>query len=132
LRIALKSFQVCNEGVNLYCRLKCSIIHLFSPPQRRTRLRVTPQNLFYLEQSIESVFPLLTNMGNEADTIRAKVERYLEAKRHIIRGNAARSVGMIDLEIAEYQVALAINPEDNNAKYLLEVALDKLGSEEMP
>jgi len=71
-------------------------------------------------------------MGNEADTIRAKVERYLEAKKHIIRGHLARSVGMRDLEIAEYQVALAINPEDNNAKYLLEVALDKLGSEEMP
>ena len=90
------------------------------PPRRRTDLVAAPQNLIDLEQSVESVFPLLTNMGNEADAIRSGVEQYVQSQKRVIRGNFYKSVGARTQESREYQAALYINPSDSNARHLLE------------
>ena len=89
------------------------------PPRRRTRRITTPQNLIDLEQSVESVFPLLTNLGSEADSVESTVARYHDAGKHTMRGRFFASVGRRDLEIREYQTALNLNPADGNARYLL-------------
>ena len=90
------------------------------PPRRRTDLVAAPQNLIDLEQSVESVFPLLTNMGDEADAIRTGVEKYRQSQKSVIRGNFYRSVGARTQESREYQAALYINPSDSNARHLLQ------------
>jgi len=96
--------------------------------ERRSRKDTNPLNMLELSESIESVFPLLTNMGTEASAVETNLQRYAEVERHIIRARAFYYMGMIQQQIDEYQQALAINPEDNNIKYLLELAytvLDK-------
>ena len=90
------------------------------PPRRRTDLVAAPQNLIDLEESVESVFPLLTNMGNEADAIRSGVEQYVQSQKRVIRGNFYKSVGARTQESREYQAALYINPSDSNARHLLQ------------
>ena len=90
------------------------------PPRRRTDLVAAPQNLIDLEESVESVFPLLTNMGNEADAIRSGVEQYVQSQKRVIRGNFYKSVGARTQESREYQAALYINPSDSNARHLLD------------
>ena len=90
------------------------------PPRRRTDIVAAPQNLIDLEESVESVFPLLANMGDAADTIKADTEKYRESQKRVIRGNFFKSVGARTLESREYQMALNVNPADNNARHLLQ------------
>ena len=96
--------------------------------ERRSRMNTISLNLLELGESMESVFPLLINMGTEASAVETNLQRYFEAERHVIRAQAFYYAGMIQQQIDEYQKALTINPEDNNTKYLLELAyaiLDK-------
>ena len=89
------------------------------PPRRRADLVAAPQNLIDLEQSVESVFPLLTNVGDEADAIMAGVDKYVQSQKRVIRGNFYKSIGARTMESREYQAALYVNPSDNNARHLL-------------
>ena len=73
-----------------------------------------------MEESVESVFPILTNMGDEADAIRSGVEQYVQSQKRVIRGNFYKSVGARTQESREYQAALYINPSDSNARHLLQ------------
>ena len=90
--------------------------------ERRSRKDTNPLNLLELGESAESVFPLLTNMGTEANAIETNLQRYSEVGRHIIRARAFYYMGRIQQQIEEYEKALAINPEDANTKYLIELA----------
>ncbi len=89
------------------------------PPRRRSEFVPAPENLLLLEESIESVFPLLSNMGDQAETVREDLGDYLEAQRHVIRGNFFKSVGARTREAREYQMALNVKPSDGNARELL-------------
>ena len=95
--------------------------------ERRNRMNTTPLNLQELGESMDSVFPLLVNVGAEASAVEANLQRYLEAERHVIRAQVFYYRGRIQQQIDEYQQALTINPEDNNIKYLLELAYGILG-----
>jgi len=98
--------------------------------EKRNRMYTAPLNILELGESMDSVFPLLINMGTEASAVEANLQRYLEAERHIFRAQVFYYTGRIQQQIDEYQKALTINPEDNNAKYLLELAYAILGKDE--
>ena len=80
------------------------------------------QNLSGLFEYRESVFPLLTNMGDESQDIKAKVERYYKAWGHVFQGHISLSRKNLEGAIDEYRKARDINPEDGNTVALLEWA----------
>jgi spermidine synthase len=94
--------------------------------ERRSETSSILQILSDLSGSMETVFPLLTNMGKEANAVKTKLQRYAEAGKHVIRGKMFHFQGVLEEQIDEYHRALAINPEDNNAEHLLELAEAKL------
>jgi spermidine synthase len=90
--------------------------------ERRSRADTNPSNMFALAESAESVFPLLVNVGADAAAVEATVQRYSDVMRHIIRARGFYYMGSIQQQIGEYEEALSISPEDDNTKYLLELA----------
>lgn len=72
------------------------------------------RHLVAIRQERESVVPFLTNLGENADSLTARLERRFEATQHSIAGDAHLFLGNRQQAIAEYRQALAIDPTEKN------------------
>lgn len=99
----------------------------FSEPRRYAMAAGLP-NLFNVGQAMTRVFPLLTDMEAEAESLERTLDRKMEAKRYVIRGNIYRRGGMPLEAEAQYRQALGIDPDERDARYFA----DRLGGQKNP
>ena len=88
----------------------------FSEPRRYAMAAGLP-NLFNVARAMTRVFPLLTDMEEEVETLERRLDRRMEAKRYVIRGNIYRRGGMPLEAEAQYQEAMRIDPDERDARY---------------
>jgi spermidine synthase len=75
------------------------------------------RNLAAARDLRESVFPLLTNVGEteeEVASVAERVQRRFEAIHHSITGDILLFLGNREQAMAEYNAALAVDPEETN------------------
>ncbi len=127
--VFLGSYIMGREALLDYCgdvALNTDNYPFVQSAERRSRMGTNPSNLMELSESMESVFPLLQNLGSESGAVEGKMKKYAEVVRHIIRARAFYYMGMIEQQIEEYQKALVIEPGDGNTAELLKLAQPRL------
>jgi len=75
------------------------------------------RNLFELAKARESVLPLLTNLGRSEEEItatRERVARRFEASQHTLNADILWYLGRTEEAMAEYERALAVDPDEKN------------------
>lgn len=74
-------------------------------------------NLYELARRRESVWPLLVNTGathEERSALGTRVQRRFEASQHTLSGDIFYYLGRLEEARAQYEEALAIDPDDKN------------------
>jgi spermidine synthase len=79
----------------------------------------TSLNLRGLIDFLESPAPLLTHMGEQSEEVKARLAKGIQSQAHVMRAEAYRLKGAMQKAVFEYRQALAIDPDDNNARHLL-------------
>jgi len=97
----------------------------YIPKQKLVGEQTVPKILEIMNVLSTPIFNYLTNMGEAEIKIKTALRNCLEARKHVIQGIADDCRDDLENEISEFKKALAINPEDNNAKYLLGLAQSK-------
>ena len=87
------------------------------------RIENEMENISGIFKHRKIILPYLVNVGSDEDDknrIMAELEKYSEASIHVIAGHLSDIEGIPGIRSQEYYEALKINPDDLNAKYLLE------------
>ena len=87
------------------------------------RIENEMENISEILKFRKIIFPYLVNVGSDEDDknrIRTELEKYSEASKYVIVGHLAGIEGIPGIRSQGYYEALKINPDDLNAKYLLE------------
>ena len=90
--------------------------------EMRSRVNTISLNLMELSEATESVSPYLTGMEGGVEPSSARYEAFRSALVHLLRAQSYYYRGALREQIAEYRMALAINPEDENTTHLLSIA----------
>jgi spermidine synthase len=77
----------------------------------------TYPNLLGMSKFKKSVFPFLTNMGDDSD-MKDRLQQYFRATQYTIAGQLFYVRGEFENSIRQYHMASSINPQDDNAKWL--------------
>jgi tetratricopeptide (TPR) repeat protein len=78
----------------------------------------TYPNLLGMRKFRKSVLPYLTNMGGSQDDIKSKLKQYFQATQYTITGQLFYVAGDFENSMRQYQMAAAINPQDDNVEWL--------------
>jgi spermidine synthase len=95
----------------------------FRAPRNMIRERGEYMNLLEIARYRRPPEGVVANWGSteeEAREERAKMMRYFEATNHVLAGHLHHIVQNSQAELAEYEKAIAKNPEDRDAPYLAE------------
>ncbi len=81
----------------------------------------THPNILGMNRLRESVYPLLINTGKteaEMNDVKGELQRYFRATGYAISGQLFYIDGRFEDAIRQYNMALSINPQDDNARWL--------------
>ena len=95
----------------------------FSQTKLRDRKECEIANITAILKYKKIIFPYLGNIGMDEkgkDKLKAEIEKYSTATKLVIEGHLADRKGIPGERSKKYYEALKINPDDMNAKYLLE------------
>ncbi len=95
----------------------------FSAPKKwRFGRETTIRNLSEISRMRSNILPFLINVGDtdrEIAVNKERLSRYFHATHYRIEGILCRMEGTFEEAVGKFRKALAINPEDKNAEYLL-------------
>ncbi|MFH1283783.1 MAG: fused MFS/spermidine synthase [bacterium] len=124
-------FVMAEESIGNFCK-KEGILNTvnypyieFSTPRIQKIGREGSWHINFLDiiAARESIIPFLKNYGEteeERSRVEKKIELYAKATTHLLNGQAAQLAEKYNDSIKEYKEALNVNPDDKNAKILLE------------
>ncbi|MFC1562955.1 fused MFS/spermidine synthase [candidate division KSB1 bacterium] len=95
----------------------------FSQNYLRDRRTCEISNISDILKFKKTIFPYLVNIGKDKkdeDELKQELEKYSKATKVVIVGHLADRRGVPGIRRKRYNEALKINPNDLNAKYLLE------------
>lgn len=106
----------------------------FRVPRNMIRERGEWTNLLELARHRSPPQGVVVNWGpteEEAEAELARMRRYFEATSHVIAGHLHHIVQSPQAELAEYEQAVAINPDDTDAPYLADRVMRLLRGERL-
>ncbi|MBD3181810.1 tetratricopeptide repeat protein [Candidatus Poribacteria bacterium] len=89
----------------------------------------TIQNIRGMMPYRESVLPFLTNLGSNANEIKEQLKNAYQATEYVIAGQIFYVTGDFENSIRQYRMALDMNPQDENARWLMSYVENVLDEE---